>query len=676
MKSKLLAFLFLLFSGIGYSQSPHDPILLFAQDEGATLSGSFRAAGRWGIDCVGSGITCAWNASLSKVTLTVGGGSGSGITQLNGQTGATQTFSRVNDTNVTLTIASAANDHGFTVAWTGTLAPSRGGTGQDSSAATGVAQVTAGTWSFSNAPTFTDFTNAAHDHGDADDGGSLGTGTVGAAQVTDGSLTADDLGADSVSASELNATGVEAELEAVLDLQDLQGAVTDAQVPNTITIDLAATATALAADPANCSAGQVAGGVTAAGVAESCLDPIVSTEIDTVSELNAILTDENAGTDLTADLEEEAHVTEHAENGADELVGESLGTACSENQILKANASGGLDCAADADSGGSTAFNAIGDAAADGSIDLVGTEQDIIAQNDTANDEILEITNQDADRANAVTTLRISDYDQDDAEATPFEIVSDIDGTPRVDLAFNQSTGLTSVKPINPPAEAYNESNWNSDTGAPQKDAVRDQFEAEPSATRTFTNKTIDCEGTGNSCGTVSKIQLDFASCSGAAAFLNWNDEASGVAAPTAACNDAGTTQKPSADFSGTVDNALVWTLKLPSDWNGSSEIDLALRYVSVAASPSGDTRWTFGMVCRAVGENWDSTYNELGVTDTVSSQNFLNDASVTTSSIGSVCNAGEDLTIRARRDADNAADTNDDLAKALYLELTLRRTQ
>lgn len=45
-----------------------------------------------------------------------------------------------------------------------------------------------------------------------------------------------NLGTDSVSADELNATGVEAELEAVLDLQELQGAVTDGQVPDTITV--------------------------------------------------------------------------------------------------------------------------------------------------------------------------------------------------------------------------------------------------------------------------------------------------------------------------------------------------------------------------------------------------------------------------------------------------------
>jgi hypothetical protein len=62
------------------------------------------------------------------------------------------------------------------------------------------------------------------------DGGNLG-------EIADGSVTADDLGTDSVSADELNATGVEAELEAVLDLSDLQGAVTDGQIPAAIARD-------------------------------------------------------------------------------------------------------------------------------------------------------------------------------------------------------------------------------------------------------------------------------------------------------------------------------------------------------------------------------------------------------------------------------------------------------
>lgn len=72
------------------------------------------------------------------------------------------------------------------------------------------------------------------------------------------------------SANDLDEVSVEAELEAVLDLQDLQGAVTDAQVPDGITVTLAATATALAANGANCSAGSYPLGVDASGAAESC----------------------------------------------------------------------------------------------------------------------------------------------------------------------------------------------------------------------------------------------------------------------------------------------------------------------------------------------------------------------------------------------------------------------
>jgi hypothetical protein len=48
-------------------------------------------------------------------------------------------------------------------------------------------------------------------------------------EIQDGTVDANDLGADSVSASELNATGVESELEAVLDLPDLQGTLAKAQ---------------------------------------------------------------------------------------------------------------------------------------------------------------------------------------------------------------------------------------------------------------------------------------------------------------------------------------------------------------------------------------------------------------------------------------------------------------
>lgn len=56
------------------------------------------------------------------------------------------------------------------------------------------------------------------------------------------------------------------------------------------------------------------------------------------------ITGTDAGTDLTADLEEETHASEHQENGADELTPESLGTACTDGQTFAADATGGVVC--------------------------------------------------------------------------------------------------------------------------------------------------------------------------------------------------------------------------------------------------------------------------------------------------------------------------------------------
>lgn len=78
-----------------------------------------------------------------KVTAIIS--SGGGITSLGGLTGATQTFG--NDTNVTMVSSGTAH----TLTWAGQLANSRGGTGQDTSSSTGIAQVNSGTWSVSTA---------------------------------------------------------------------------------------------------------------------------------------------------------------------------------------------------------------------------------------------------------------------------------------------------------------------------------------------------------------------------------------------------------------------------------------------------------------------------------------------------------------------------------------------
>ena len=83
-----------------------------------------------------TGEILAWNGTEWAPAADAGGG----ITSLNGETGATQLFARVNDTNVTLTVASSGGTHTFTMGWTGLLALSRGGTGADLSATGGANQ--------------------------------------------------------------------------------------------------------------------------------------------------------------------------------------------------------------------------------------------------------------------------------------------------------------------------------------------------------------------------------------------------------------------------------------------------------------------------------------------------------------------------------------------------------
>ena len=169
-----------------------------------------------------------------------------------------------------------------------------------------------------------------------------------------------------------------------------------------------------------------------------------------------------------------------------------------------------------------------------------------------------------------------------------------------------------------------------------------------------------------------SYLQLDFAGCVGATAGLLWDDDATGATAPTAACNDTGTLQRPSADFSGSAVNAVVRTITLPPDWTGN--IDLTIRYVSVAASPTGNVEWDIQTACRAAGETWDGSFNAAQtITDAVAAQNVLNDATQSTVTVTG-CAAGEDMQLKVSRDGTN--DTNNDLAKALWARLTLRRLQ
>src|SRR3990167_5166111 len=103
----------------------------------------------------------------------------------------------------------------------------------------------------------------------------------------------------------------------------------------------------------------------------------------------------------------------------------------------------GLCDGIDADSGGSTAWSAIGDAAADGSIDFVATQQDIIGQLDAIGQSMLTLTNQDADTANNTSILTLAANDGADANVFYFECIGDADVGATVDCRLAQSaTGM------------------------------------------------------------------------------------------------------------------------------------------------------------------------------------------------------------------------------------------
>lgn len=90
--------------------------------------------------------------------------------------------------------------------------------------------------------------------------------------------------------------------------------LTDALIPDTITIDLAATSTALAANGANCSAGSAPLGVNASGAAESCFD--VWTEAENTSASYISAETNSLETTVTGIADTEIFVGDGADSGA------------------------------------------------------------------------------------------------------------------------------------------------------------------------------------------------------------------------------------------------------------------------------------------------------------------------------------------------------------------------
>lgn len=74
--------------------------------------------------------------------------------------------------------------------------------------------------------------------------------------------------------------------------------------------------------------------------------PIIITGDSSLDSVTLSVT-QNAGTDITSDLEEETHAPEHNQGGSDSISGESLASLCSSGNPLEGDGAGGLQCGID-----------------------------------------------------------------------------------------------------------------------------------------------------------------------------------------------------------------------------------------------------------------------------------------------------------------------------------------
>jgi hypothetical protein len=125
--------------------------------------------------------------------------------------------------------------------------------------------------------------------------------------------------------------------------------------------------------------------------------------------------------------------------------------------------------------GGATNWTDIADASGDTAIALAGFETDLTSTIDAAGEAVLTITNTDADATADNSIIDLKHNDGADANVFYLRMIGDADGSPTNDYLFSQ-VGFTSLLPVNVPAEAYDDTGWNADTGAPQKDAIRDKI--------------------------------------------------------------------------------------------------------------------------------------------------------------------------------------------------------
>ncbi len=193
---------------------------------------------------------------------------------------------------------------------------------------------------------------------------------------------------------------------------------------------------------------------------------------------------------------------------------------------------------------------------------------------------------------------------------------------------------------------------------------------ATAASTSTFTNKTYDAEGTGNTLTVPFKMSWEAAICQNATAITAWSTPTSNPA--VAACQTGSNTQYGTLDFAdGANTLSAQRVFKLPSDWSGALDVQI---YWFTSAT-TGSVVWQVSTICVNNAETTDPSFNTAStVTDAALGTTLqLNTASITGITTTG-CAAGELMYLRVFRDPANGSDTLAATARLVTTELTYRR--
>lgn len=217
-------------------------------------------------------------------------------------------------------------------------------------------------------------------------------------------------------------------------------------------------------------------------------------------------------------------------------------------------------------------------------------------------------------------------------------------------------------------ADATTPSANDNDTSVATTAYVQTELTAYASDTATFTNKTLDAEGTGNVVTIPRRLWFPAAGCNNATAGSVWDLPTSNPA--VAACKTGTNTQMGTLDFADGSNLSAQLTYSLPSTWTGT--VDANIKWLS--STTSGNVVWQVATICVADAETDDPAFNTAStVTDAAKGTTLqTNDAAITgVTTTG--CAAGELMHIRLSRDSGHASDTMAGTARLLGMELVIR---